>query len=219
MPFGSREVSRAIYAFTDDAALLRRWQALLVQGGRELRSLPGGARRPSHGFCLFDLGPAISEAAPAQPMLDAGWRWVVMTAYPDASEGLAWLRLGASGYCNRMASAAVMDAVIDTVEAGRVWAGPEVNDFLLAAALAGGDHAASPGGLDLTPLTPREQAIARQVGQGLSNKVIAIESGISERTVKAHLNAIFRKTGQRNRVQLALALAEQRIPQSSRSSI
>ena len=67
-------------------------------------------------------------------------------------------------------------------------------------------------------LTPRELAIARQVADGHSNKVIAIDSGISERTVKAHLNAIFRKTGIRNRVQLALAMAAEADPPRHRST-
>ena len=57
-------------------------------------------------------------------------------------------------------------------------------------------------------LTAREAGIARQVAAGHSNKVIAADSGISERTVKAHLNSIFRKTGIRNRVQLALAVSQ-----------
>jgi DNA-binding NarL/FixJ family response regulator len=57
-------------------------------------------------------------------------------------------------------------------------------------------------------LTARETEIAEQVAAGHSNKVIAAENGISERTVKAHLNAIFRKTGLHNRVQLALAVSQ-----------
>ena len=49
-------------------------------------------------------------------------------------------------------------------------------------------------------------ACFEQVAAGQSNKMIAAEAGITERTVKTHLNNIFRKTGVRNRVQLALAV-------------
>lgn len=53
-------------------------------------------------------------------------------------------------------------------------------------------------------LTPREREIARLVGNGASNKVIARELNITDRTVKAHLSAIFQKLGVRDRLQLAL---------------
>jgi DNA-binding CsgD family transcriptional regulator len=46
-------------------------------------------------------------------------------------------------------------------------------------------------------LTPREIEIARLIGQGASNKRIARQLSITERTVKAHLTMIFRKTGGR----------------------
>lgn len=57
-------------------------------------------------------------------------------------------------------------------------------------------------------MTAREMEVAEQVAAGYSNKLIAAEAGITERTVKAHLNSIFRKTGIRNRVQLALAISQ-----------
>ena len=51
-------------------------------------------------------------------------------------------------------------------------------------------------------LTAREHDIVRGVQQGLTNKEIATQLGISEKTVKAHLAAIFRKLQVRRRVQL-----------------
>jgi PAS domain S-box-containing protein len=57
----------------------------------------------------------------------------------------------------------------------------------------------------LTPrLTNKEQEVAKIVSQGLSNNVIAQKLSISERTVKAHLNNIFKKLGITNRLQLAI---------------
>jgi two-component system nitrate/nitrite response regulator NarL len=51
-------------------------------------------------------------------------------------------------------------------------------------------------------LTAREHDIIRGVQQGLTNKEIATQLGISEKTVKTHLGAIFRKLQVRRRVQL-----------------
>ncbi len=57
-------------------------------------------------------------------------------------------------------------------------------------------------------LTPRELQVARMVHLGGNNKMIARELDISERTVKAHLSAIFRKLEIENRLNLALYFSE-----------
>lgn len=57
-------------------------------------------------------------------------------------------------------------------------------------------------------LTPRELQVAQMVHMGGNNKTIARELDISERTVKAHLSAIFRKLEIENRLNLALYFSE-----------
>ena len=61
-------------------------------------------------------------------------------------------------------------------------------------------------GSALDELTSREVMVAKLVGRGESNREIAAELEITERTVKAHLSAIFTKLGVRDRVQLALTV-------------
>ena len=56
----------------------------------------------------------------------------------------------------------------------------------------------------LAELTQREREIAAHVGNGESNKQIARQLSITERTVKAHLSEIFRKLGIADRLKLAL---------------
>jgi DNA-binding CsgD family transcriptional regulator len=56
-------------------------------------------------------------------------------------------------------------------------------------------------------LTGREQQIAALVGEGISNRDIAQQLGISKRTVDAHLEHIFGKLGISSRVQLATGLS------------
>jgi len=53
-------------------------------------------------------------------------------------------------------------------------------------------------------LTERERQVALLASQGIPNKVIARELGITDGTVKAHLNSIFTKTGVSNRTGLVL---------------
>lgn len=193
-----------------DLALIRRWSEAVRAFGADsavtdpaalARTLPAGSETT-----LVDLGPrggvdlsGLAAAVAAHPAM----RFVALTAHPLAEEGLEVLRLGARGYCNRLASPSVGVAVLATVGDGEIWAGRQVTEHLLSRASAPAVSEAAD--TRFQGLTARESEIAALVAAGQSNKVIAAENGISERTVKVHLNNIFRKTGVRNRVQLALA--------------
>ena len=62
----------------------------------------------------------------------------------------------------------------------------------------------------LAALTKRELEVARLVANGSSNKEIARQLGITERTVKAHVGAVFQKLNVRDRLQLALIVSGRR---------
>jgi two-component system nitrate/nitrite response regulator NarL len=66
-------------------------------------------------------------------------------------------------------------------------------------------------------LTTRERQIAPMVADGLSNKAIANQLGITEGTVKAHLRSLMRKTGVRNRTMLATSI--HLLPTQSRKKV
>ena len=199
-----------IAAIGHDMDLLRRWTEALREAGHACTTMTPGEIGPhAPAVCLFDLGPR--GGADTSALIDAitGARmshFVAMSARPHAAEGIALLRAGARGYCNRLAAPGVLNALVSSVDHGEIWAGKQVTDHLLRAAIA--DARVTEAGDLNSRLTSREQQIAQQVAAGLSNKVIAADAGITERTVKAHLNSIFRKTGIRNRVQLALAVSQ-----------
>ena len=199
-----------------DQRMLRRLAAAMQAAGRDCALLTNASLERGTGsgtaVCLYDLGqqPSANQrpllaAIEANPLL----QFVALTARPDASEGLQLLRAGARGYCNRLVSAALLGAVVAAVQQGEIWAGREVTTHLLDQATGerNDDPGSQPASL-LAQLTPREAAVAKRVAAGESNKVIAVDNGITERTVKAHLHSIFRKLGVRNRVQLALALTQ-----------
>ena len=201
----------------DDRAMLQRWAKALRADGRDCTLLSpvaflGGVHAHAD-ICLFDLGPA-GNADPGlllEGLHDlAHTRFIAMSATPNAAEGVKLLHSGVRGYCNRQASAKVLSALLSTVESGEVWAGKQVTDYLLQALPAHAPDASLPQTTDFSGLTRREMEIANAAAGGLSNKVIAADANISERTVKAHMNSIFRKTGLRNRVQLALAIEQSR---------
>jgi len=204
-----------IVAAGSDHDILMRWSNMAHQSGNECVILPPasllGRPQIGAGICLYDMGRrGGSDPQSLFDVIEAcpDTRFVAMTAFPDAQEGLRLLRGGAQGYCNRLLSARVLAVLVSTIASGEIWAGKQVTDYLLRAALAKETKPLAPKKSLFGQLTAREEGIAKQVAAGHSNKVIAADSGISERTVKAHLNSIFRKTGIHNRVQLALAVSQ-----------
>jgi DNA-binding NarL/FixJ family response regulator len=96
-------------------------------------------------------------------------------------------------------------AAVEAVAAGLVVLPPEqVGELvrLRPAASAVRDFAQPHGGAVRTPaLTPREQEILAMLAEGLPNKSIAARLGISDHTVKTHLEAIFDKLGASTRAE------------------
>jgi DNA-binding NarL/FixJ family response regulator len=129
---------------------------------------------------------------------------VALSNRVDQEEGLTCLEAGASGYTNALANPAVLRQIAMVVENGGLWVGPE-----LVARLRNSLARMQPNQLRniearLAVLSPREREVALAVAAGATNKEVAREMGITERTVKAHLTAIFERLGVRDRMQLAL---------------
>lgn len=64
-------------------------------------------------------------------------------------------------------------------------------------------------------LTPREQQIADAAAQGLTNRQIAAQFGISTETVKRHLSSIYGKLAMPGRVMLAIHVARSAVAGTS----
>lgn len=128
---------------------------------------------------------------------------------PEEEDGLALLRLGVIGYANSYIGSERLQEAANAVAAGSVWINQPLMRRLIAesAGPAPGTTGAESGRLALLAvLSDREYQIAGLVADGLSNQGIADQLGITERTVKAHLGAIFAKTSIRGRLALALAI-------------
>jgi DNA-binding CsgD family transcriptional regulator len=112
---------------------------------------------------------------------------VLMASGSDQAEALSLLTEAAAIHAETGASGdlARVDAVIGSVDAGRVEARPKRPTFGWGS------------------LTPMELAVTEHVATGLSNPEIGRELYISRRTVESHLAHIFRKLGMSSRVQLA----------------
>lgn len=136
-------------------------------------------------------------------LVAAGCPVVVLSLQPDQNEALAALELGARGYAHALATPTLLREIDTVVSHGGLWAGAE-----LMARLVGALRSRLPAQREavLDVLSPREAEVAQAVAAGRSNKEVARELGVTERTVKAHLGAVFEKLGVRDRLQLALRI-------------
>ncbi|AHE97034.1 response regulator transcription factor [Thioalkalivibrio paradoxus] len=133
-------------------------------------------------------------------------RVVAQSRRPNDDEAVAAFEAGAHGYCHSLANVSILRAVANTVARGGLWVNPAVMARMIRAVRAArpDDPAYPPA--DFGRLTPREREVALAVTTGASNKDIAEQLGMTERTVKMHLGAIFKKLGVRDRVHLVLYL-------------
>jgi DNA-binding NarL/FixJ family response regulator len=127
-------------------------------------------------------------------------RVIMFTAYDADEYVFAAIKAGAKGYVVKGSPGIELVRAIRQVHAGDSYLSPAIG-----AALARQVVNPKRGGL----LSPRELAVLRLVAAGQSNQQIAESLGITERTIKFHVTAIFNKLGADNRAQ-AVALAARR---------
>lgn len=193
---------------SQDAGLLLHWNQALGKADvyRGLEALdPTTIRAPS--LLWVDLAlpglPAWTDAVWAALLHHPTLRVIATSSNPKDGEAVAALDAGCAGYCHAYAEAATLRQVEQVVQAGHVWIGAALMQKLIQTA----QHAvAAPPSEDAwsQKLTAREKQVALLVAKGASNQDIATRCDISERTVKAHLSAVFEKLGITDRLQLAL---------------
>ena len=113
---------------------------------------------------------------------------LILTAYDDDPYVLAALQAGANGYVLKTAEADEITAAVRAVRKGQSALDPVIARKLMAH-LTG---TSSPAQL-VEPLTPREQEVLERVSQGLTNRAIGLQLGISNRTVQGHLANVYAK--------------------------
>ncbi len=193
---------------TPDGTLRERWrQAFPDASVATAADAIGAATRRARGVVWLDLALLAPEQREREVRraVSFGWPVVVMAATPAESEAFQLLNQGAVGYCHLEAAPEQLREIALVVEHGGFWMPPELMQRFLAlsARVVPSPPPAEPV---LDELTSRELMVAEQVARGASNREIAETLEITERTVKAHLSAIFEKLGVRDRVQLALAM-------------
>jgi DNA-binding NarL/FixJ family response regulator len=124
---------------------------------------------------------------------------ILLTAGMDDAQHLAAADLNPQGMVLKTSDPSLLMECIDRVAGGEQWIDPEIAQRTRRAQ----EKAAS-----APPLTRRERELVELVRQGLRNRDIAAELGVTEGTVKVYLHAIFDKFRVENRTELALRAAE-----------
>jgi DNA-binding NarL/FixJ family response regulator len=112
---------------------------------------------------------------------------------------------GAAGFVLRQADTSLLVKALRAVASGRTWLQRELTERLVQ------DYAraTTPTPADHQPaLSRRQSQLLALLAQGLTNREIAQRLSLSEKTVKAHLTALYRKLGVSNRVGAARVALE-----------
>ncbi|WP_445396652.1 response regulator transcription factor [Zobellella sp. An-6] len=124
---------------------------------------------------------------------------VVVSASEEAAVVQQAMRFGALGFIPKSAPMRTLVSALNTILAGDTWF-PEG----ISLADAPQDNIAE----RLASLTPQQFKVLTMLSEGKLNKQIAYELDVSEATIKAHVTAIFRKLGVKNRTQAVIALSQ-----------
>jgi DNA-binding NarL/FixJ family response regulator len=144
---------------------------------------------------------AIAAIKHATPVIEI----VAVTSFIEEEKVTSALEAGASGYLLKDADAEEVAAAIRSAHAGEVHLDAAVAR-LLAQRLRT-RHEEEP----VEPLTPREKEVLARLGKGASNKEIAYELDITERTARTHVSNILGKLGLASRTQAALWAVEHKL--------
>ncbi|SFU01223.1 response regulator transcription factor [Halomonas saccharevitans] len=132
----------------------------------------------------------------------------VLSYAPDPLEALRALDAGARGYAHALSPPELLRQMALVTSHRGIWVPPELLAQVMGSAYRALGGESRQQDEVLSELTERERAVALAVAEGQSNKEVARRLEITERSVKAHLGAIFRKLGVRDRLQLILKLGQ-----------
>jgi DNA-binding NarL/FixJ family response regulator len=150
----------------------------------DMHSSPGG-------LAVLD---SIRRARPALKLIVIG---------PEGNDELVleWIIAGARAYLELTADTTLVRQAIEVVTSGSIWAPRRLLSKLIDRLLKVPDSSLTNSNAHLTA---REKEVLDLILQARSNREIARQLGIEERTVKAHVGRLMRKTGAGNRIELTM---------------
>ncbi|MEK6192123.1 MAG: response regulator transcription factor [Chloroflexota bacterium] len=194
------------------AALLARRPAFQVvaEAGTVVEAL-AAARRFRPDLVIMDVrlpdGTGIEACRDIRAEMPET-RVVMLTSYPDEEAVLAAILAGASGYLLKQIRGRDLVAALESVGRGDSLLDPAVTERVLERVrrVAAGEMAD-----ELASLTSQERKILFLVADGKTNKEIAAEVFLSDKTVKNYVSSILSKLDLQRRAQAAAFVAKHRL--------
>lgn len=173
---------KLVHIVDDEDAIRRSASFMLKTSGYAVETWPSGAsflkeiRHVPEGCVLLDVRmPEMDGLEVQQALLDRGVTMpvIVLTGHADVSIAVRAMKAGAVDFLEKPFEKAVLLAAIETA-------------FARLASADGAAARAAEADVILAVLTPREREVLEGLAQGLPNKTIAYDLGISPRTVEVH---------------------------------
>jgi len=204
----------------DDQALVRGGFRVLVDSAPDLEVVGEAADGEAALEATAKLRPDVVVMDLMMPGMDGiaatvqlkerqpATEIVAITSFIEEDRVAAAIEAGASGFLLKDAEADDLAAAIRSAHSGEVYLDPAVAR-IVAVRMRAGRRSAGDGTTDgLARLTSRERDVLGCVARGLSNRAIADELGMAERTARTHVSNILAKLGLSSRTQAALFAVE-----------
>jgi len=132
---------------------------------------------------------------------------IVLTSFLDDDRLLPALEAGAAGYLLKNSQPTELARAVRAAQAGEAIFDPTAAARLVTVLSGSGQWRG--GATRLDQLTDREREVLALIAQGRANKRIALELGISEKTVKNHVGHVLAKLGVTDRTQAAVLAVQE----------
>lgn len=180
-------------------------QADIIEAGSFEAARSAASSHPEADLMLLDLAmPGVSGFSGLMSLRAefASLPIIIVSATDDGSTIRRALQLGASGFISKSSGLDEIRQAIETVLDGGVWVPDGVEHSVEE------DPAVAELMERLKTLTPQQSRVLSMLAEGLLNKQIAYELGVSEATIKAHVSAILLKLNVDSRTQAVIKLGK-----------
>jgi len=196
------------------ALLDRREGFQVVAGAGTVAEAIDQARRFVPDIVIMDVrlpdGSGIEACREIRAELPAT-RVIMLTSYPDEEAVLSAIVAGAAGYLLKQIRARDLVAALEAVGRGESLLDPAVTEKVLERVRKIATGGASD---EISMLTAQEQKILMLVAEGMTNKEIAADVFLSDKTVKNYVSSILSKLNLERRAQAAAFVAKHRVGRS-----
>lgn len=194
--------TKHVYLLSTDRHLIEYWEKINNNDWEiiTLSSVQQLSALTSDQLVIIDIDALNTESTDFWQQIFSKQSCIVTSLQVNDTEGRHVLVLGAKAYVHGYSNIGLWRQILTHVQNGHIWLG----ESLLSRLLSDIGHKVPMREQWKQGLTLREIDVAQRIALGHSNKLIASDLGITERTVRAHLGSAFTKLGVNDRLMLAL---------------